>query len=55
MKVVLDTNVLMAGIPYQNLINLFLRECAHASKNPPLLGLMTEPEISKASPEFLTS
>ncbi len=24
------------GIPYQNLINLYLRECAHAGKKPAL-------------------
>ncbi len=24
------------GIPYQNLINLYLRECAHAGKRPAL-------------------
>ena len=24
------------GIPYQNLINLYLRECAHAGKKPSL-------------------
>jgi uncharacterized protein (DUF4415 family) len=24
------------GIPYQNLINLYLRECAHAGKKPTL-------------------
>ena len=25
-----------SGIPYQNLINLYLRECAHAKKKPAL-------------------
>ena len=24
------------GIPYQNLVNLYLRECAHAGKRPAL-------------------
>jgi uncharacterized protein (DUF4415 family) len=24
------------GIPYQNLINLYLRECVHSGKKPPL-------------------
>ena len=25
-----------SGIPYQNLINMFLRDCAHAQKKPAL-------------------
>jgi hypothetical protein len=40
------------GIPYQNLINLYLRECPDRQEAHPLLNLLTHPEISKACPEF---
>jgi len=41
------------GIPYQNLINRHLRKCAKTHKDPPpLLGLLSEPQIGRASAEF---